>query len=214
MIDGPFGHCSLLQRCLRVWCRPIDGFSRGYSSGFQPVLLDNSTSASMRRIERPISDAIRPLASSSRTCWHHPTATCRTARRVRSPRQVRATAVPPSGGAPGRPTPGTSGRSGAPPDGGTAVADLVGERTRRAVPTCRCRRSPGMSQVLQASGLIASERSGGSTCRIEPRALRTVEQRVTERRTVWERRFNRLGRISTRRMTSEPRGVSNDRTVR
>ena len=48
--------------------------------------------------------------------------------------------------------------------------------------------------LLQASGLIASEKIGRvRTCRIEPRALKTVEQWITERRTVWERRFDRLG---------------------
>jgi hypothetical protein len=42
--------------------------------------------------------------------------------------------------------------------------------------------------------LIASEKTGRvRTCRIEPRALKTVEQWITERRTVWERRFDRLG---------------------
>ena len=48
--------------------------------------------------------------------------------------------------------------------------------------------------LLQASGLIASEKIGRvRTCRIEPGALRTVEQWITERRTLWERRFDRLG---------------------
>ena len=48
--------------------------------------------------------------------------------------------------------------------------------------------------LLQASGLIASEKIGRvRTCRIEPTALKTVEQWITERRTVWERRFDRLG---------------------
>ena len=48
--------------------------------------------------------------------------------------------------------------------------------------------------LLQASGLIASEKIGRvRTCRIEPSALKTVEQWITERRTVWERRFDRLG---------------------
>jgi len=49
-------------------------------------------------------------------------------------------------------------------------------------------------RLLQASGLIASEKIGRvRTCRIEPKALRTVEQWIAERRTVWERRFDRLG---------------------
>jgi DNA-binding transcriptional ArsR family regulator len=49
-------------------------------------------------------------------------------------------------------------------------------------------------QVLEASGLVHSEKVGRvRTCRIEPAALRTVEQWITERRTTWERRLDRLG---------------------
>jgi DNA-binding transcriptional ArsR family regulator len=49
-------------------------------------------------------------------------------------------------------------------------------------------------RLLQASGLVASEKVGRvRICRIEPKALRTVEQWVSDRRTTWERRFDRLG---------------------
>ena len=49
-------------------------------------------------------------------------------------------------------------------------------------------------QVLEASGLIRSEKVGRvRTCRIEPAALQTAEQWIGERRTSWERRFDRLG---------------------
>ena len=49
-------------------------------------------------------------------------------------------------------------------------------------------------QVLEASGLVASEKVGRvRTCRIEPAALRTAEQWIIERRTNWERRLDRLG---------------------
>jgi DNA-binding transcriptional ArsR family regulator len=49
-------------------------------------------------------------------------------------------------------------------------------------------------QVLEASGLIRSEKVGRvRTCRIEPATLRTVEQWIAERRTSWERRLDRLG---------------------
>jgi len=49
-------------------------------------------------------------------------------------------------------------------------------------------------QVLEASGLVRSEKVGRvRTCRIEPRALRTVEDWVGERRASWERRLDRLG---------------------
>jgi DNA-binding transcriptional ArsR family regulator len=51
-------------------------------------------------------------------------------------------------------------------------------------------------QVLEASGLVRSEKIGRvRTCRIEPAALRTAEQWLAERRTTWERRFDRLGNI-------------------
>lgn len=49
-------------------------------------------------------------------------------------------------------------------------------------------------QVLEASGLVRSEKVGRvRTCRIEPDALRTAEQWIAQRRTVWERRLDRLG---------------------
>jgi hypothetical protein len=48
--------------------------------------------------------------------------------------------------------------------------------------------------VLETSGLIRSEKTGRvRTCRIEPKALRNAEQWITQRRTIWERRFDRLG---------------------
>ena len=51
-------------------------------------------------------------------------------------------------------------------------------------------------QVLEASGLVRSEKSGRvRTCRIEPKVLRTAEHWITERRTSWERRLDRLGDI-------------------
>jgi DNA-binding transcriptional ArsR family regulator len=48
--------------------------------------------------------------------------------------------------------------------------------------------------VLEASGLVLSEKTGRvRTCRIEPKALRAAEQWIADRRTVWERRLDRLG---------------------
>ena len=48
--------------------------------------------------------------------------------------------------------------------------------------------------VLETSGLVRSEKTGRvRTCRIEPKTLRSAEQWITERRTVWERRLDRLG---------------------
>jgi len=48
--------------------------------------------------------------------------------------------------------------------------------------------------VLEASGLVRSEKVGRvRTCRIEPQALTLAERWLGERRTSWERRFDRLG---------------------
>src|SRR5213080_744419 len=48
--------------------------------------------------------------------------------------------------------------------------------------------------VLEASGLVRSEKLGRvRTCRIEPKALRTAEEWIAERRTSWEHRLDRLG---------------------
>ena len=49
-------------------------------------------------------------------------------------------------------------------------------------------------QILEASGLVRSAKVGRvRTCQIEPKALRTAEQWINERRTLWERRLDRLG---------------------
>lgn len=49
-------------------------------------------------------------------------------------------------------------------------------------------------QVLEASGLVRSEKAGRvRTCRIEPAALSAAEGWIGQRRTAWERRFDRLG---------------------
>lgn len=49
-------------------------------------------------------------------------------------------------------------------------------------------------QLLEASGLVASEKSGRvRTCRINKKALRAAEQWIARRRSAWERRLDRLG---------------------
>jgi DNA-binding transcriptional ArsR family regulator len=49
-------------------------------------------------------------------------------------------------------------------------------------------------QVLEASGLVRSEKTGRvRTCRIEPAALKAAERWIAERRSTWERRLDRLG---------------------
>jgi len=55
-------------------------------------------------------------------------------------------------------------------------------------------------QVLEASGLVHSEKAGRvRTCRVEPAALRRAEQWITARRTSWERRLDRLGEYLARK---------------
>jgi DNA-binding transcriptional ArsR family regulator len=49
-------------------------------------------------------------------------------------------------------------------------------------------------QVLEASGLIRSQKTGRTrTCSINAAALRSAESWIAERRTLWERRLDRLG---------------------
>lgn len=49
-------------------------------------------------------------------------------------------------------------------------------------------------QVLEASGLIRSEKIGRTrTCSISPAFLRSAENWIAERRSLWERRLDRLG---------------------
>ena len=48
-------------------------------------------------------------------------------------------------------------------------------------------------QVLEASGLIRSEKVGRvRTCRIEPKAMSMAEQWISQRREIWEGRLDRL----------------------
>ena len=49
-------------------------------------------------------------------------------------------------------------------------------------------------QVLEASGLVRSQKVGRTrTCSINPAALRSAEAWISERRSLWERRLDRLG---------------------
>ena len=59
-------------------------------------------------------------------------------------------------------------------------------------------------QVLEASGLVRSEKTGRvRTCSIEPAAMRAVESWITELRTIWERRLDRLGEYLETLQTKE-----------
>jgi DNA-binding transcriptional ArsR family regulator len=49
-------------------------------------------------------------------------------------------------------------------------------------------------QVLEASGLVRSQKTGRvRTCSINPTALRSAEHWISERRSIWERKLDRLG---------------------
>jgi DNA-binding transcriptional ArsR family regulator len=49
-------------------------------------------------------------------------------------------------------------------------------------------------QVLEASRLVRSQKTGRTrTCTVDPAALRSAEQWLSDRRALWERRLDRLG---------------------
>jgi DNA-binding transcriptional ArsR family regulator len=51
-------------------------------------------------------------------------------------------------------------------------------------------------QILEASGLVRSEKIGRvRTCQIEPKGFALIEKWITDRRTLWQRRFDRLGAL-------------------
>lgn len=51
-------------------------------------------------------------------------------------------------------------------------------------------------QVLEESGIIRSEKVGRvRTCCLEPGGLKVAERWISERRTLWERRLDRLGEL-------------------
>ena len=50
--------------------------------------------------------------------------------------------------------------------------------------------------VLEGSGLVRSHKLGRvRTCTVEPAALRAAERWISDRRTVWEERLDRLGQF-------------------
>jgi DNA-binding transcriptional ArsR family regulator len=49
-------------------------------------------------------------------------------------------------------------------------------------------------QVLEESGLVRTEKIGRvRTCSIDPAGLSAVEQWIADRRSIWDRRLDRLG---------------------
>jgi len=51
-------------------------------------------------------------------------------------------------------------------------------------------------QILEESGLVHTEKLGRvRTCRIEPAGLKVAERWIVDRRSIWERRLDRLGEL-------------------
>ncbi|MFD9890495.1 ArsR/SmtB family transcription factor [Amycolatopsis sp. NPDC059027] len=64
-------------------------------------------------------------------------------------------------------------------------------------------------QVLEASGVIRSEKAGRvRTCQVEPAALRVAEGWLGRQRTPWEHRLDRLGEVVAEPEIPEDRSSS------
>jgi DNA-binding transcriptional ArsR family regulator len=51
-------------------------------------------------------------------------------------------------------------------------------------------------QILEKSGLVRTEKVGRvRTCRVEPKGLTLAERWIADRRSLWESRFDRLGKL-------------------
>jgi DNA-binding transcriptional ArsR family regulator len=60
--------------------------------------------------------------------------------------------------------------------------------------------------LLESSGLIVTEKVGRvRTCRIEPKGFTRVERWISERRSLWERRLDRLGGFLAEQSKSKPK---------
>lgn len=93
------------------------------------------------------------------------------------------------------------------------VFHALGDATRRAILDKLSRGPVSVSQlaeplnvtlaavvqhldVLEESGLVATEKVGRvRTCRIEPGGLSVAEQWIRDRKTMWEKRLDRLGEL-------------------
>jgi|SRR4051812_33653017 DNA-binding transcriptional ArsR family regulator len=61
-------------------------------------------------------------------------------------------------------------------------------------------------QLLEQSGLVKTEKLGRvRTCSVETKALRSLEQWISARRTAWEQRFDRLGAFLAAEVAAEKR---------
>jgi DNA-binding transcriptional ArsR family regulator len=65
-------------------------------------------------------------------------------------------------------------------------------------------------QVLESSGLVRTDKVGRvRTCRIDPPGFQVAERWISERRTSWERRLDRLGDY----LAEQPEGTEQGRTT-
>jgi DNA-binding transcriptional ArsR family regulator len=82
-----------------------------------------------------------------------------------------------------------------------AIVELISERPTPAshlVKPLRISLPAVMQQLqlLELSGLIRTEKIGRvRTCRLEPAALAVANQWLTDRRTLWERKFDKLDQL-------------------
>src|SRR5580658_6873819 len=61
-------------------------------------------------------------------------------------------------------------------------------------------------QVLEESGIVQSEKVGRvRTCRLDPEGLKLAERWIAERRSLWERRLDRLGELLADDETPKPK---------
>ena len=93
------------------------------------------------------------------------------------------------------------------------VFHALGDGTRRAIVEKLCHGAVSVSslakplditlaavvqhlQVLEKSGLVRTTKVGRvRTCRIEPKGLTVAERWIEDRRSLWERRLDRLGAL-------------------
>lgn len=60
-------------------------------------------------------------------------------------------------------------------------------------------------QVLETSGLLRSEKVGRvRICRIQPTALRVVEEWIAQRQAMWEHRLDQLGEVLAELLDTTP----------
>jgi DNA-binding transcriptional ArsR family regulator len=62
-------------------------------------------------------------------------------------------------------------------------------------------------RILEASGLVRTEKRGRvRVCQIEPQALQNAEKWINDRRTLWERRLDRLGKFLAEESNEKDQG--------